>query len=522
MSPSLEPLRPAGAHVLVAGAGTTGASVSATLEGLGATTVLVDRRFAGAQTDRQRDPEWFTSDPATFAGVDLVVTSPGFPPGNDFLLAAQAAGVPVWGDVELAWRLDRSGLLGPPRTWLVITGTNGKTTTTAMCEAILQSAGVAALACGNIGLTVLDALRAEPSADVLAVELSSFQLHWAPSVRPRAGVVLNVAADHLDWHGSFAAYRAAKAQVLGGDVAIVGLDDDEAAALGVTPPTRRVGFTLAAPGPGQLGVHGSLAAGVLVDAAFADDGGPRPLSRVPADLVAAARISPAGPSGVSDALAAAALTRAIGVPAEAVGAGLAGFAPAGHRGQTVARAGGLAFVDDSKATNPHAAQAAIDGHRRTVLIAGGLLKGAPVDDLVIHAADRLAGVVAIGRDREVIVEAIARHAPQVPVVTVFTGDTGAVTVQRIAAGHTSRVPDRPARITARVTEAGVAPELSDADAVMVRAVTEAWNLAQAAPGTESVLLAPAAASLDMFASYGARGDSFAAAAGALADGLAES
>ena len=513
MSLSIEPLEVAGAQVLVAGAGTTGASVVVTLQQLGAQTVLVDRRFSGDESSEQRAPEGYLTGPEAFAGVDLVVTSPGFPPDNDFLMAAQAAGVPVWGDVELAWRLDRAGLTGPPRTWLVITGTNGKTTTTAMCEAILQAAGLPGLACGNIGLTVLDALRTQPRAEVLAVELSSFQLHWAPSVRPRAGVVLNVAADHLDWHGSFAAYRDAKAQVLRGDVAIVGLDDEEAATIGVSAPTRRVGFTLAAPGPGQLGVQGTLDGGTLVDAAFDDDGGSRSLSRVPQELVAAEKISPAGPSGISDALAAAALTRAIGVSAEAVGRGLAGFSPAAHRGQTVAQVGGLAFVDDSKATNPHAARAAIDGHRRTVLIAGGLLKGAPVDDLVIHAADRLAGVVAIGRDREVIVQAIARHAPQVPVVTVFTGDTGAVTVQRIAAGRASRVPDQPA---------GRRPELSDADAVMAQAVLEAWSLAQAAPDTESVLLAPAAASLDMFASYGARGDSFAAAAGALADAVAES
>ena len=123
------------------------------------------------------------------------------------LAAAAAAGVPIWGDVELAWRLDSSGRFGPPRRWLVVTGTNGKTTTTSMLHAMLIAAGRRALLCGNIGNPVLDVL-AEP-AELLAVELSSFQLHWAPSLRPEAGVVLNVAEDHLDWHGTLDGLRRA-------------------------------------------------------------------------------------------------------------------------------------------------------------------------------------------------------------------------------------------------------------------------------------------------------------------------
>ncbi|MFT3662032.1 MAG: UDP-N-acetylmuramoyl-L-alanine--D-glutamate ligase [Gordonia sp. (in: high G+C Gram-positive bacteria)] len=504
MSFSTEPLDLVGAHVLVAGAGTTGAAVVAALDEFGARSVVVDRRFADAAAasgaHEQRSPDDYLTGPEAFDDVDLVVTSPGFPPTNEFLVAAQAAGVPVWGDVELAWRLDAAGLTGAPRTWLVITGTNGKTTTTSMTEAICEAAGLAVAACGNIGLPVVAALRAEPRADVLAVELSSFQLHWAPSVRPRAGVVLNVADDHLDWHGSFEAYRDAKAGVLTGEIAVVGLDDAVASALPVPAGSRRVGFTLAVPGPGELGVRDGIRSGTLVDAAFDDDGAVRPAAAAPADLVGADRVQPSGPSGVADALAAAALTRAIGVSADAVARGLAGFSPAAHRGQTVAELDGVRFVDDSKATNPHAAQAAIDAHDRVVLIAGGLLKGAPVDDLVTRSADRLAGVVAIGRDRAVILDAIARHAPQVPVVTVFTGDDGAVITHR-----TSDTVSLPA-----------APQSSAADAVMAQAVAEAWSLAQAAPGTGAVLLAPAAASLDMFASYGARGDSFAAAARTLA------
>ncbi|GAA4678939.1 UDP-N-acetylmuramoyl-L-alanine--D-glutamate ligase [Gordonia humi] len=494
---------PVGTRVLVAGARATGLAVLELLLEQGAVVTMLDTKFAaGAGDDALRErgvaavgPDAFVDADgvATAPGdTDLIVVSPGFRPDDTILTAAAAAGIPVWGDVELAWRVDRAGLYGEPRTWLVITGTNGKTTTTSMAESIAEAAGLSALACGNIGLTVVDALRSAPRAEVLCVEMSSFQLHWAPSVRPRAGVVLNVAADHLDWHGSFDAYAAAKQQALLGEIAIVGLDDEVAAGLPVGPAARRIGFTLDHPEAGEFGVI----EGVLVDRAFAG---------APVPLIAAADVRPAGPSGRADALAAAALMRSAGVSADAVGRGLAGFSPAAHRGQTVATLAGVAFVDDSKATNPHAAQAAIAAFDRVVLIAGGLLKGAAVDDLIAQNSDRLAGVVAIGTDRQIILEAIARHAPEVPAVTVFTGDDGSVMTQR----------------TGDDTPVVVAPGVNGADAVMAQAVSAAWQLAEAdrdaRGGVDAVLLAPAAASLDMFASYGARGDSFAAASAALAD-----
>lgn len=182
------------------------------------------------------------------ADFDLVVTSPGFAPTAAVPAAAAAAGVPIWGDVELAWRLDRAGRFGPPRQWLVVTGTNGKTTTTSMLYGMLVAAGRRAVLCGNIGDPVLSRLH-EP-AEVLAVELSSFQLHWAPSLAPEAGVVLNVAEDHLDWHGSMAAYAQDKARALTGRVAVAGLDDAVAAALlDSSPASVRVGFRLGSPRP---------------------------------------------------------------------------------------------------------------------------------------------------------------------------------------------------------------------------------------------------------------------------------
>ncbi|UZJ23526.1 UDP-N-acetylmuramoyl-L-alanine--D-glutamate ligase [Rhodococcus antarcticus] len=448
-----------GAHVLVAGARVTGTSVVRALTRLGARCTVSDSNPAeleavavlGAATalDLRTPPE----------GVDLVVTVPGFRPTAPLLVAAAAAGLPVWGDVELAWRCDRAEVFGPSRRWLAVTGTNGKTTTTTMLEAVLRADGRRTVACGNIGLTVLDALTDAAGFTDLAVELSSFQLHWAPSLRPSAGVVLNVAEDHLDWHGGREAYAAAKAGVLTGDVAVLGLDDPGASAL-VPTAARTVGFRLGEPARGEMG----YVDGVLTDRAFAED----------EPLVAAADVLPAGPPGRLDAAAAAALARAAGVSAAAVGAGLRAHRPGAHRGAVVATRRGVRYVDDSKATNPHAAAASLAAHPRVVWVAGGLLKGASVEDLVVTAAPGLAGVVLLGRDRGVLASALARHAPEVPVVEVAAGD----------------------------------------DAAMVDVVRAA--AAMASPG-DTVLLAPAAASMDMFTDYAHRGRAFADAALALTE-----
>ena len=504
-----------GRRVLVAGAGTAGMSAARFLLGVDAQVTIADDRFGeveptgvvGADAARTAGARLISiaellADDSWVATTDLVIASPGFAPTNPLMVAAAEHEIPVWGEVELAWRVDRAGLLGAPRTWLVVTGTNGKTTTTSMLTDIVVESGRDAAACGNIGLPVLDAMQTQPRVDVLCAELSSFQLHWAPSITPDAGVVLNIADDHLDWHGSFAASAADKQIALHGDVGVVGLDD--AVAAGLPVPGRRVGFTLGEPAPGELGVVD----GELVDRAFTaeQDGasGGTP-------LIAATAIHPPGPSGVSDALAAAALALAIGVAPSAIGRALSAFRPAAHRGEVVVTIDGIDFVDDSKATNPHAAAAAIGAHRRVVLIAGGLLKGASVDDMITGSADRLAGVVAIGRDREIIVDAISRHAPKVPTVTVFTGDDGGVIAQRALGSETDPV-------SSGGQPPFDAPGNSDdlATAVMNRAVAEAWTLATADdPRPDAVLLAPAAASLDMFPGYGRRGDAFAAAARSL-------
>ncbi|MDX8145201.1 UDP-N-acetylmuramoyl-L-alanine--D-glutamate ligase [Lentzea sp. BCCO 10_0061] len=442
----------AGTKVLVAGAGVTGRSAAEALLAAGAEVVVTDsspERLAALETVLE-GVELVPGLVEPPAGTSLVVTSPGWQPSSPLLAAASSAGIEVIGEVELAWRMGTE--LADPPVWLAVTGTNGKTTTVGMLESILHAAGADAVACGNVGLPVVDALLA--GRRVLAVELSSFQLHWAPSVRPQAGALLNLAEDHLDWHGGMDAYAQAKAQILTGEVAIGWLDDELVGDLLEASPARdRIGFTLDEPEDGQLGVRD----GWLVDRAFADDEA----------LVEIAKIRPAGPPGIADALAATALARAYGVPSEAVREGLEAFEPAAHRAVLVTvDAADVKYVNDSKATNPHAAVASLRAFDSVVWIAGGLLKGASVEDMVRTEAHRLRGAVLIGADRQVIADALAKHAPDVPV----------------------RVLD-----------------VADDEDPMQEIVRTAQEFAQSG---DTVLLAPAAASMDMFSDYAHRGQAF--------------
>ncbi|MHA6805189.1 UDP-N-acetylmuramoyl-L-alanine--D-glutamate ligase [Salinifilum ghardaiensis] len=455
-----------GSRVVVAGAGISGRSAAEALVAAGASVTVTDassERLAALASLHAQDVRLEPGLGEPPAGTDLVVTSPGWRPDAPLLHAAAQAGVPVWGEVELAWRLDRES--AQPATWLAVTGTNGKTTTVGMLEAILRAAGVDAVACGNVGLPVVDAVRSEHR--VLAVELSSFQLHWSQKLAPRVGAVLNLAEDHLDWHGTLAEYGAAKARIYrGNDVSVHNADDARASQLAPVPDGgHAAGVTLSEPEPGMLGVlpGGRDGRGLLVDRAFGD-------GSVLADV---ADVHPPGPHNVVNALTAAALARAHGCAPADVRAGLRAFDPGAHRSVPVAESGGVSYVDDSKATNPHAADAALRAHPRVVWIAGGLLKGAEVDDLVAANAERLDAVVLLGRDRARFAEALARHAPDVPVREVAEGG-----------------------------EAG-----------MAQAVRLASELAR--PGAV-VLLAPAAASMDMFTDYAHRGRAFAEAVHAIA------
>ena len=439
----------AGRRVVVAGAGISGAAAARVLRERGAEVTVVDAR--GGEDVVVTD--------AVPAGTELVVTSPGWRPDSPLLLDAATRGVEVYGEVELAWRLR-----GPDAApWLAVTGTNGKTTTVQMLAAILTAAGQRTVAAGNVGLPLLDAVLADH--DVLAVELSSFQLHWSSSVRPLAAAVLNVAPDHLDWHGSMGEYGRAKARIWAGGTAIGNADDEVTRALLSRAPGRRVTFTLRTPRAGELGLVEDL----LVDRAFADVEGEA------TELAQLSDLSVPGGHNVANALAAAALARAYGVPAEAVRNGLRGFRADPHRNELVATVDGVQWVDDSKATNPHAAAASLAAYDRVVWIAGGLLKGADVDDLVRRAAPHLAAAVLLGTDRQPIRDALSRHAPDLPVVEVSRLDTGAMS-EVVAAARRLAVPG------------------------------------------DTVLLAPAAASMDCFRDYKERGDLFAGLAKGLARG----
>ncbi|MGW7353823.1 UDP-N-acetylmuramoyl-L-alanine--D-glutamate ligase [Streptomyces sp. NPDC054784] len=464
-----------GRQVTVAGLGVSGVSAARALARRGAAVTVVDGGDGEAHRARAEPlaadgVAVRLGDGATLpAGTDLVVTSPGWKPDGPLFAAAAAAGVPVWGDVELAWRLrGADGRTAAP--WLAVTGTNGKTTTVRMLAAILEAAGLRTAAVGNIGTPLIDVVLSPEPYDVLAVELSSYQLHWAPSVRAHSAAVLNLAPDHLDWHGSMEAYAADKGRIYeGNQVACVHNTADPATtdlvrAADVVEGCRAVGFTLGAPGPSELGVVD----GLLVDRAFVER-----RHQQAQELAEVGDVDPPAPHNIANALAAAALARAYGVPAAAVRDGLRAFRPDAHRIEHVADVADVRWVDDSKATNTHAAEASLAAYDPVVWIAGGLAKGATFDGLVAASAGRLRGAVLLGADRHLIREALARHAPDVPVVDLDRTDTGA----------------------------------------MAAAVREAARLAR--PG-DTVLLAPACASMDMFTNYHKRGEAFAEAVRALA------
>ncbi|MFB7374872.1 UDP-N-acetylmuramoyl-L-alanine--D-glutamate ligase [Streptomyces sp. NPDC056222] len=461
-----------GKRVTVAGLGVSGIPAARVLHGLGAVVTVVndgddERSRAQAAELEAEGVAVRLGDGATLPeGTELIVTTPGWRPDKPLFAAAAEAGVEIWGDVELAWRLRGPGAA----PWLAVTGTNGKTTTVRMLASILEAAGLRTAAVGNIGVSLLDAVLGEETYDVLAVELSSYQLHWAPSVRAHSAAVLNLAPDHLDWHGSMEAYAADKGRIYEGNtVACVYNVADKATEdlvreADVEEGCRAIGFTLGTPGPSQLGV----VEGILVDRAFVEN-----RQKQAQELAEVADVNPPAPHNVANALAAAALARAFGVEPRAVRDGLRAFRPDPHRIELVEDVQGVVYVDDSKATNTHAAEASLAAYDPIVWIAGGLAKGATFDELVAKSAERLRGVVLIGADRALIREALARHAPEVPVVDLDRTDTGA----------------------------------------MSAAVQEAARLAR--PG-DTVLLAPACASMDMFTNYNKRGEAFADAVRTLA------
>ncbi|MFE2329373.1 UDP-N-acetylmuramoyl-L-alanine--D-glutamate ligase [Streptomyces sp. NPDC059385] len=486
-------------RITVAGLGISGISAARALARLGAAVTVVDNGDGDAHRAKAADlaelgievrlgrlESGGHAGETLPEGTELVVTSPGWKPDSPLFLEADKAGVDVVGDVEIAWRLREAGVelraaraaseAGPAggsaaaAEWLAITGTNGKTTTTQMLASILKAAGLRTAAVGNIGTPIIDVVLGEQEYDVLAVELSSYQLHWAPSLRVHSAAVLNLAPDHLDWHGSMEAYAADKGRIYEGNaVACVynvadKATEDLVVEADVEEGCRAIGFTLGAPGPSMLGVVD----GILVDRAFVEN-----RQKNAQELAHVEDVNPPAPHNIANALAAAALARAFGVEPRAVRDGLRDFRPDAHRVAYVDEVDGVTYIDDSKATNTHATEASLASFEPVVWIAGGLAKGATFDELVQKAAKRLRAAVLMGADRALIAEALARHAPEVPVVDLDRTDTGA----------------------------------------MLAAVREAARLAERG---DTVLLAPGCASMDMFANYNERGDAFADAVRELA------
>jgi UDP-N-acetylmuramoylalanine--D-glutamate ligase len=460
----------AGVRAVVAGLGVSGFAAADNLTHQGAHVTALDESDSGDRGEKGTLLEILGAEvrlgPGSTAvlpdGVDLVVTSPGWRPSSPLLAQARERGVPVWGEVELAWRLRDPESAAP---WLAVTGTNGKTTTVQMLDSMLRAQGLRSVACGNVGLPIVEAVMDPTPYDVLAVELSSFQLHYTSSMAAESAAVLNVAEDHLDWYSSMEEYAADKGRIYENveRACVYNVADPVTEQLvreaDVQEGARAVGFTLGTPDVGMLGVVD----GILADRAFVEE-----RQNSAAELGTVADLASDAPHVVANALAAAALARAHGVSPTAIRDGLRAFRPDGHRIAEVAVVHGVRYVDDSKATNPHAAQSSLAAYDPVVWVAGGLAKGAHFDDLVVAVKGRLRGVVLLGQDRDVIADALSRHAPDVPVIVIDGGDTG----------------------------------------VMDRVVGAAADLAQ--PG-DTVLLAPGCASMDMFANYGARGDAFARA-----------
>lgn len=474
-----------GLRVAVLGLSVTGFSVADTLAELGADVLVVTEK-ADEEYGRllpvigarlwTGSLETVPAELIDFA-PDVVIASPGFAPQHPIVVWAREVGIALWGDVELAWRV-RDKVVRPdgsPADWVLITGTNGKTTTTRLTATMLVEGGLRAAPVGNIGTPVLDAVRDPAGFDALVVELSSHQLWYlglqdSPDpLSPHASVCLNLADDHLEWHGSAEAYRDAKAHVYDNTRVACVYNKADAATRSmvedaeVVEGARAVGFDLGVPGPSDLGVVD----GILVDRAFLDD---RRTSALELTTVGElAELGLAAPHVVANILAAAALARSLDVPPGAIREALRGFRLDPHRIEVVAVAGGVTWVDDSKATNPHAAASSLAAYPGAVWVVGGLLKGVDISDLVAGRGAGAKAAIVIGIDREPVVAAFGRHAPGVPVFEVDADET---------------------------------------ELVMAQVVELAAGIAR---DGDVVLLAPAAASFDQFASYADRGRRFAAA-----------
>lgn len=435
--------------IAIVGGGVTGKALCKFLQARNITPIIIDEKVEeifGIKT-RTEIPQ----------GIDLAIVSPGWRPDHSFVAKLVADNVVMMSEIDFAWRVKLE--VAPDQKWVGLTGTNGKTTTVQMLNSIFESAKVHGVACGNVGDTVIEALSAATSYDILALELSSFQIHWSHEARYEAVAVLNIAEDHIDWHGSFDEYANAKLSLLNdAPIAILNSEDVEIATRSTAYKTRKIFYSLETPAPGEIGLVENL----LVDRAFIQDPAHAETFAELAD------IKPTVPHNVSNAMAAAGLARALGISHAAIRDGLSSFTVDHHRSEIVLERENISWVNDSKATNPHAAIASILSHEKVVWIAGGLAKGASMEKLVQRAAPRLRAAILIGTDAPLIEKALMEFAPDIP---------------RIMIGAAENV-----------------------QILMTSIIEEAQKVAE--PG-DAVLLAPACASMDQFTSYAHRGNLFA-------------
>lgn len=444
-------------RILILGAGVTGLAVARSLSKRGAQVSLAD--------DAVTEVDGFSvaiTNSYSAVNFDALVISPGWKSDHNLILEAQKSGVALWNEVDLAWNL-RAELV-PNQRWIALTGTNGKTTTVEMAAAMLREGGVSAIACGNVGTTVIESVESPEKYEVLVLELSSFQLHWIREASFVAASILNIAQDHVDWHGGFNEYAQAKMAIL--DRSRTGIfngDDAEVVSRSAHWQGRKVFFSLDTPGPGEIGVVEEL----LVDRAFVSD--PQEAAMI-AEVV---DVIPTVPHNVANALAAAGLARAIGIPHEAIRLALQNFKLGRHRIEEVFSNNEINWINDSKATNPHAAAASLMSTLSAIWIAGGLAKGAQMDELITRCKSRIKVAILIGSDRELIAAELRKSAPKVEIVYVDAPNS--------------------------YVKGG-------ADNSLMEAVVGAAK-ARAVAG-DTVLLAPACASMDQFLSYVDRGDRF--------------
>lgn len=446
-------------RVVVAGIGVSGFAAADALLERGSKVVVVDPRQEKAQRERgivldtlgadiRLGPDAVRELP-TVAGepAQLLVISPGWDEDQPVVRAALAAGLPIWGEAELAWRLRPATSAAP---WLTITGTRGKATTATMLAAMLNAAGHRATAIGQAGTSLLEAVLHPHPYDVLAVQLSGFQLRWATSLRPQSSVCLNVSGTDLD-DGSLAIRGRIYQNT---ELACVYNTADPATEqmvmdAEVIEGCRAIGFTLGVPAVSMVG----LVEDVLCDRAFVAERITSAAELGTLDDVRTAGAGVLAPHNIANALAAATLARGFGVLPAAVRDGLRGYSPLPHRLNPIAvtqqigstgSSGPIAWVDDSAATDPVAASAGLAAFEQVVWIAGGSLDqtdrtSADLDRLVHAHARRLRAVVLLGPDRAVLREALQRHAPDVPVVEVDVADTDSVPVMEVVVARAGQL-----------------------------------------------------------------------------------